>query len=84
VQEHRRSGWYALGGTLSGLGGAWLVGYGIACLQSSPPHKLDFWILVTPTAIGVAALGILVVLAVMYSPLGVPSNEYGEPGAAGI
>jgi hypothetical protein len=48
------------------LGGAWLVGYGIACLQSSPPHKLDFWISITVVAIVAAALGILFVLAVMY------------------
>lgn len=51
---------------LAGIGGAWLVGWGIACLQSSPRNKLDFWIPVTPTAIALVGLGILIVLAVMF------------------
>jgi hypothetical protein len=66
VEEHRRAGWYGLGGTLSGLGGLWLVGWGVAVLQSSPPHQLHFLVPVTYIAIALLAGGILLVLAVMF------------------
>lgn len=66
MQDHRRVGWYTLGGALSALGGAWLVAYLVACLQSSAPHKLHYWVPVTFAAIALVVVGIVIIFAVMY------------------
>jgi hypothetical protein len=66
VQEHRRAGWYGIGGTLSGLAALWLVGWAIAVSQSSPPHKLHYLVPVTYIAIALFVAGLVLVLAIMY------------------
>ena len=64
--EHRRNGWYLLGGSMIAGGVAWLAAWGVAVASAGPPHSLQFWSAASFVAAGVAIIGSLVVLAVMY------------------
>lgn len=66
VQEHRRNGWYVLGGSMLAGGTAWLAAWGVAVASAGPPHSLQYWVAGSYAAAGVMAGGSLIVLAVMY------------------
>jgi len=66
VLEHRRNGWYVLGGAMIAAGLGWLGAWGAAVGSSGPPHPLRYLVLATYVAAGVALAGVLIVLAVMY------------------
>ena len=66
MQEHRRNGWYVLGGAMITLGLGWLGAWGVAVYSSGPPHPLRYLVPATYVFAGVALAGILIVLAVMY------------------
>lgn len=64
--EHRRNGWYLLGGSMITGGMAWLAAWGVAVASSSAPNSLHFLDAATYIAAGIVVVGLLVVLAVMY------------------
>jgi hypothetical protein len=66
VLEHRRNGWYVLGGGMIAGGVAWLAAWGVAVASAGPPHPLRFWDAASYVAAGVGLAGSLVVLTVMY------------------
>ena len=73
MQEHRRNGWYVLGGSLIAGGTAWLAAWGVAVASAGPSHSLQYWAAASYAAAGVVVTGSLIVLAVMYDwPARVP------------
>jgi hypothetical protein len=66
VQEHRRNGWYVLGGALMAAGVAWLAAWGVAVGSAKPPGSVQYLVPASYVAIGVVVIGFLVVVAVMY------------------
>jgi hypothetical protein len=64
VLEHRRNGWYVLGGGMIAAGATWLASWGVAVASTS--QSLDFWAPGSYVATGVTAAGAFIVLQVMY------------------
>lgn len=64
--EHRRNGWYVLGGGMTAAGVAWLAAWGVAVASSGPPHPLHFLNAASLVAAGVSIVGLFIVFAVMY------------------
>ena len=66
VLEHRRNGWYLLGGGMIAAGTAWLASWGAAVGSASPPRSLQYWVPASYGAVGLIIAGFLAVFAVMY------------------
>jgi hypothetical protein len=66
MEEHKRNGWYLLGGVPTTAGVGLAVGWYVAVLSSRAPGKLTFWTLPAYLAAGLITVGVLLVLSVMY------------------
>jgi hypothetical protein len=82
VLEHRRNGWFLLGGSMIAGGVAWLAAWGVAVASAGPPHSLRYWDWPSYAATGVVVAGLLIVFAVMYDWLAWLPWLY--PGKSGL
>jgi hypothetical protein len=82
VQEHRRNGWYVLGAAMITAGATWPAAWEVVVDSASPPRSFRYWVPASYITAGLAAAGLLVVLAVMYdwpAKLGWLSLHKSEP-----
>lgn len=86
MEERRWSGWYILAGGAIAVGGTTAGAWYIAVQSAPAHHRPSFWGPLSYCAVGITAVGILLVIAVMANwwPLGRRSNRSltrSEPGA---